>query len=155
VRPENNKVRKRMDYGLSSELLDNIIALSDVPLEERSGLIFVARFAGGKISGNGMHTHWKKLIKLADEGRYNDKGKYISKTIPRSDDILSLRIHDIRHMIGNTLVSNGKTLEEVAAVLGHTNTRITQRYSQVRRDVSDRALDDFMSIVRPKENTDV
>ena len=140
VKPENNKVRRRMEYGLTDELIEEVRGLSSVPLEDRTGYIFIAPRAGGKLMAQSVWWHWKRLVKLAD-----DKDS--------SDDTLSLRIHDIRHIIGNTLVSSGKTLEEVAAVLGHTNTTVTNRYSKVRRVVSDGALNDFMKIVRPSKES--
>lgn len=44
-----------------------------------------------------------------------------------------LRFHDAtRHTLGSTLVTEGLTLEEVAAVLGHRDYRSTQRYARVR-----------------------
>lgn len=148
VKAENNKVRKHMQYGLSQELVDSIEGLNyhielgvSVPLAERRGMVFTAPLAGGKMSGRSVWYHWKKITKLCEVSKTNN-----------TDDFAALRVHDIRHIIGNTLVSNGKTLEEVAAVLGHTSTAITQRYSKVRRTVSDNALDDFMSIVRPDED---
>ncbi len=147
IRPENNKVRRHMEYGLTQELVELIEAIPyilsldiDIPIAERRGRIFNAPLAGGKLTGRTVWYHWKKLIKLVDAGREDSD-------IPNSDDFLSLRIHDIRHIIGNTLVSNGKTLEEVAAVLGHTSTNVTKRYSKVRRTVSDRDFDDLFDVV--------
>lgn len=48
-----------------------------------------------------------------------------------------LRFHDAtRHTLGSTLVTEGMTLEEVAAVLGHRDVRSTARYARVRSDVA-------------------
>lgn len=46
-----------------------------------------------------------------------------------------LRFHDAtRHTLGSTLVSEGMTIEEVAAVLGHRDSRSTARYARVRNE---------------------
>lgn len=49
-----------------------------------------------------------------------------------------LRIHDLRHLIGGTLVSSGRTLEQVASVLeAYTSISVTRkRYSKVRQEVA-------------------
>ena len=48
-----------------------------------------------------------------------------------------LRFHDAtRHTLGSTLVTEGMTLEEVAAVLGHRDVRSTARYARVRSEVA-------------------
>lgn len=59
-----------------------------------------------------------------------------------------LRIHDLWHLIGGTLVSSGRTLEQVASVLGHTSISVTKRYSKVRQEVAAESLEDFFSRVR-------
>ena len=70
-----------------------------------------------------IRGHWAKLLKSAN--------------------IDHLRIHDLRHIIGSDLVSNNFTLEEVAQVLGHTSTSVTKRYSKVRQEKANEALDSF------------
>lgn len=80
-----------------------------------------------KMSNHTLRNHWKKVLKQVD---------------------VKLRIHDLRHIIGGTLVSNGKTLEHVASVLGHTSIAVTKRYSKVRQEVAAESLDDFFSRVR-------
>ena len=61
----------------------------------------------------------------------------------QSANIEHLRIHDLRHIIGSDLVSNNFTLEEIAQVLGHTSTSVTKRYSKVREEKANEALDSF------------
>ncbi|MBU0626050.1 tyrosine-type recombinase/integrase [Patescibacteria group bacterium] len=80
-----------------------------------------------------------------------DKSKQMSKETVRgpwakllkSANIEHLRIHDLRHIIGSDLVSNNHTLEEIAQVLGHTSTSVTKRYSKVRQNKTNEALDSF------------
>ncbi|MDY5384602.1 MAG: tyrosine-type recombinase/integrase, partial [Campylobacter sp.] len=57
---------------------------------------------------------------------------------------MHIRIHDLRHLIGGVLVSEGKTLEQIASILGHTSTSVTKRYSKVRQEVAAERLDEFL-----------
>ena len=61
---------------------------------------------------------------------------------------IKIRIHDLRHLIGGVLVSEGKTLEQIASILGHTSTNVTKRYSKVRREVAAESLDDFFKRIK-------
>ncbi|MBK9440751.1 MAG: tyrosine-type recombinase/integrase [Comamonadaceae bacterium] len=42
-----------------------------------------------------------------------------------------LRIHDLRHMYASFLVNSGRTLYEVQACLGHSDPKVTMRYSHL------------------------
>ncbi len=42
-----------------------------------------------------------------------------------------LRIHDLRHMYASLLVNSGRTLYEVQACLGHSDPKVTMRYSHL------------------------
>ena len=124
IKFENNKVRKPMTYKLSDEQLATLELIGF----QTSGNIFHAVTDKNKKMNNGtVRYHWK--IVLAELGMH-------------------LRIHDLRHLIGGTLVSSGKTLEQVASVLGHTSTSVTKRYSKVRQEVAAESLDDFFKTVR-------
>ena len=45
-----------------------------------------------------------------------------------------LRIHDLRHSFASALVADGATLHLVAKLLGHANTRVTERYAHLSND---------------------
>lgn len=45
--------------------------------------------------------------------------------------IESLRIHDLRHTFASFLVQNGVPIYQVSTLLGHSDTRITQRYAHI------------------------
>jgi integrase len=124
IQSENNKVRKPMTYKLSSEQLATLEAIDN----ESQGYVFHAiKDENKKMDKGTIRTHWEKII---------------------SELGIHLRMHDLRHLIGGTLVSSGKTLEQVASVLGHTSTSITKRYSKVRQEVAAESLDDFFKRVR-------
>jgi integrase len=42
-----------------------------------------------------------------------------------------VRIHDLRHSYASFLVNSGRTLYEVQQILGHSNPKVTQRYSHL------------------------
>lgn len=124
IKFENNKGRKPMTYKLGDELLEtlNIIGI------EKNGYVFHALTdKSNKMNKGTIRNHWEKVLQQLGT---------------------HLRIHDLRHLIGGTLVSHGKTLEQVASVLGHTSTSVTKRYSKVRQEVAAESLDDFFKRVR-------
>ena len=44
------------------------------------------------------------------------------------------RLHDLRHMYATFCVNNGCTIYEVSKLLGHADTRVTQRYSHLNSE---------------------
>jgi integrase len=46
-------------------------------------------------------------------------------------DLGHIRIHDLRHQYASMLVNNGRTLYEVQQILGHSTSKVTQRYSHL------------------------
>ena len=42
-----------------------------------------------------------------------------------------LRLHDLRHSYASFLVNNGRTLYEVQQLLGHSSSKVTERYSHL------------------------
>lgn len=124
IRFENNKVRKPMTYKLSDDLIKTLETMGI----QKSGFIFHGLTNKDKKMNKGtVRNHWEKVLEKVG---------------------VPVRIHDLRHIIGGTLVSNGKTLEQVASVLGHTSIGVTKRYSKVRQEVAAESLDDFFKRVR-------
>ena len=52
-----------------------------------------------------------------------------------------VRIHDLRHSFGATAADAGQSLIMIASLLGHAQTRTTERYANARRDVRQGAAD--------------
>lgn len=120
---ENNKARKAMRYKMTQS---QIGALPDIEIKE--GYIFTAFNDKTKPLNEGtLRPHWLEVVKRAN--------------------IENFRLHDLRHLIGGQLVSAGHSLEQIASVLGHTTTAVTQRYSKVRETVANEALNDFFTRV--------
>ena len=46
-------------------------------------------------------------------------------------DLGHIRVHDLRHSYSSFLVNSGRTLYEVQQILGHSNPKVTQRYSHL------------------------
>ena len=46
-------------------------------------------------------------------------------------DLGHVRIHDLRHQYASFLVNSGRTLYEVQQILGHSTSKVTQRYSHL------------------------
>ena len=114
-----NKAGVTMQYKLRNNIIE---ALEN--FNKKSPFVFHALTSHSKqLSKETVRGHWTKLLNNAD--------------------IEHLRIHDLRHIIGSDLVSNHHTLEEVAQVLGHTSTSVTKRYSKVRQNRTNEALDSF------------
>jgi integrase len=42
-----------------------------------------------------------------------------------------LRIHDLRHQFASFLVNDGRTIYEVQKILGHSDTKVTERYAHL------------------------
>ena len=124
IKFENNKVRKPMTYKLTPELIATLEKFE----VKKSKFIFHAQIdINKKMSKETVRNHWNKILQQLD---------------------IKIRMHDLRHLIGGILVSSGKTLEQVASVLGHTSTSVTKRYSKVREEVAAESLDDFFKRVR-------
>lgn len=53
------------------------------------------------------------------------------KTLAEKIGVPDLRIHDLRHTFASFLVQKGVPIYQVSTLLGHSDTRITQRYAHV------------------------
>ncbi len=60
-----------------------------------------------------------------------------------------LRLHDIRHMLGTTLVQNGVPIQDISRMLGHSSITITeQRYAKTSKEQASRAINAFNGLMR-------
>ncbi len=134
-----NKVRKKMVYPLRDELKEVLLPLLE---DKDSDYIF-----SNKVTTNNLDS-----VRTIPTSRIRDEWDRILKSVGITHLVtgksrgMALRLHDIRHIIGNTLVDNGVPIEHIAKVLGHTSTAMTHRYSKVSLQVADTALDVFSKV---------
>lgn len=59
-----------------------------------------------------------------------------------------LRVHDLRHTFASLLVNSGRTLYEVQQILGHTTSKVTERYSHLSSETLRNAAS-MASVLKP------
>jgi len=113
-----SKIRKKQEYPLIEPLEDVLLNITD-----RYGYIFKGEKTE-HVSSDTFRRHWKKLLKKAG--------------------IEKMRIHDTRHLIGNTLVNKGESLENISKLLGHSSISVTKRYAKTTLATVDKSLHNYM-----------
>lgn len=88
----------------------------------KTGFVFPGKTTE-HITESTFRRHWKKVISRAC--------------------IEKMRIHDTRHLLGNTMINRGESLENIGKVLGHSSTAVTKRYSKTSLQTADRLLSDY------------
>lgn len=111
-----SKNRKRQEYPLIEPLESFLVEYGT----KKHGFIFEGEKTP-HVTDDTFRRHWKKVLKLAD----------IDK---------KMRIHDSRHLLGNTMVNQGETLEALGKVLGHSSVTVTKRYAKTNLATADRVL---------------
>jgi integrase len=125
IRPETHKIRKTARYTLDDELLEEL--LNYQAKETADGLVFKSSKTGGKLSGVPERI-WHKLREEIGAPE--------------------LHIHDIRHILGVTLINNNVPIEIISKTLGHTQITTTQRYSRMKEEMAARGVEAFLGIVK-------
>lgn len=114
-----SKIRRRQEYPLLKPLED---FLKDFGIH-KTGYIFKGETTP-HITKNTFRNHWIKLLKNAN--------------------IEKMRIHDTRHLLGNTMVNKGFTLEAVGKSLGHSSIAVTKRYAKTSLNTANDVLNSYM-----------
>lgn len=70
------------------------------------------------------------------------------KWVAKKAGVEDVRLHDLRHTYASYLVSNGRTLEEVGRLLGHTQAQTTLRYAHFADDPLRKATETMGSLVK-------
>jgi len=65
----------------------------------------------------------------------------------KSAEIEDFRWHDMRHDTASTLARDGKTMKEIAEILGHKSLASTDRYTHLCTDHKSQLLNDTMNKV--------
>jgi len=104
IRATNTKARRRRSVPLNDSA---IAVLNELGTREKGGRLFVGR--RGALST--ISKVWDRLRKKAG--------------LPH------LRLHDLRHQFASFLVNDGRTLYEVQQILGHSSSKVTERYAHL------------------------
>jgi integrase len=62
-------------------------------------------------------------------------------TARKRADLPDVRMHDLRHSMASNMVNSGRSIYEVAKVLGHTQLKTSQRYSHLSQETLLAAVD--------------
>jgi integrase len=96
-----------------------VALLLDMNARARDGAIYVFPGVDGKPLTS-IKTAWRNLMVRSQ--------------------IEDFRIHDLRHTFASRLISEGASLSEVGALLGHTQSATTFRYAHLSLDAQERTL---------------
>jgi len=119
IEDKYSKIRRRQEYPLLKPLEE---FLKDFKCLKK-GYIFKGEKTPN-VTANTFRRHWKQVIKNAG--------------------IENMRIHDTRHLLGNTLVNRGESLENIGKLLGHSSVAVTKRYAKTTLNTVDRLLNDYI-----------
>lgn len=114
-----SKIRRRQEYPLLKPLED---FFKDFGIH-KTGFVFKGETTQ-HITKNTFRRHWVKLLENAE--------------------IEKMRIHDTRHLLGNTMVNKGQSLEAIGKVLGHSSTQVTKRYAKTSLNTANEVLNGYL-----------
>ena len=80
------------------------------------------------------------------KGHLNDLRKPFMKVCAAAK-IDGLRIHDLRHSFASFAVMSGASLYDVSKLLGHSDTKMTQRYAHLSDDCLQKASDQVSRVI--------
>ncbi|WP_373072111.1 tyrosine-type recombinase/integrase [Sulfurimonas sp.] len=115
------KNRRNQEFPLNP-LLEKFLLSYD---QKSSGLIFTAHKDRTKpLSQETFRRHWKKLIDSLG---------------------INMRIHDSRHLLGNTMINKGYSLEAIGKTMGHSSVHVTKRYAKTDLNTANDVLSDYLN----------
>ena len=120
IEDKYSKIRRRQEYPLLKPLEDFLLEYSI----NKRGFIFTGETTD-YVTSNTFRRHWHEVTKNAG--------------------IENMRIHDTRHLLGNTLVNRGESLENIGKVLGHSSVAVTKRYAKTNLQTADKLLNDYIN----------
>ncbi|MCT7467888.1 tyrosine-type recombinase/integrase [Aliarcobacter cryaerophilus] len=121
----NTKGKKQLDFIIDDYLLEAIKSQAKLRGVDLSAKSNVKVFTYNKET---VRIHFQNLLKALN--------------LPK------LRLHDIRHMLGTTLVQNGVPIQDISRMLGHSSIAITeQRYAKTNKDQAGRATTAFNALM--------
>jgi len=103
---------------------------------------------------NGIKRTGSPYVFPSDEGHQQDIKKAWA-TIRKRAGIEDVRIHDLRHQFASVLVSAGQSLAIIGALLGHTQSKTTERYAHLFDEPLRKATDAAGAILSGKPKAEV
>jgi integrase len=111
IRATNSKSRKLRSVPLNDSAVE---VLNSLDTRDDGGPLFV--------SSRGRKRHeTKQFTTIAKQW----------DRIRKAAELPHLRLHDLRHQFASFLVNDGRTLYEVQAILGHSSSKVTERYAHL------------------------
>ncbi|MYN04391.1 tyrosine-type recombinase/integrase [Pseudoduganella sp. DS3] len=98
----------------------------------------------GRLGTEGNSKHL--FINLQTRGRLTVVNKVWGRLRIKAG-LPHLRLHDLRHQFASFLVNDGRTLYEVQQLLGHADSKVTQRYSHLSQKTLERAANSASSVL--------
>jgi len=106
IRATNSKSRKLRGVPLNDSAVE---ILNSLETKGEEGPLFISSRSGEAFTT--IAKQWDRIRKLAGLAR--------------------MRLHDLRHEFASLLVNDGRTLYEVRAILGHSSSKVTERYAHL------------------------
>jgi integrase len=116
---------------------------ADVNLEQRVFTIRATNSKSRKVRSVPLNDSAVEVLNGLDtkdkggplfRGKRGEPLKYVAKVwagVRAEADLPHLRLHDLRHQFASFLVNDGRTLYEVQAILGHSSSKVTERYAHL------------------------
>jgi len=108
VQATNSKSKQRRSIPLNDAAL---AVLAELESEGKSEWLFLSCHGNGNQRMKTVNKVWQK--------------------IRRDAGLPWLRLHDLRHNFASMLVNSGRTLYEVQQILGHSDSKVTERYAHL------------------------
>lgn len=137
---------------------------SDIDLEQKIFLVRATNSKSKRIRAVPLNESAMEVLHQLDTREYlfinTQTGKpytAIAKVwhrIRKKAGLEHLRLHDLRHQYASFLVNSGRTLYEVQQILGHSDSKVTERYShlsmKILLEASDSASAKIKKAMQPK-----
>jgi len=122
IRSKSSKSKRRRSVPLNDIALSVLDELKDAG--GKSGPLFV----GKRGPYRHLNRNWARICEAAD--------------------LQGLRLHDLRHSYASMLVNAGHSLYEVQQALGHSDPKVTMRYSHLSKETLQKAADSAAERIR-------
>ena len=131
VQATNSKSKRRRSIPLNDAAM---ALLAELAPKRRSEWLFNSRHGDGRGRMTTIDKVWQQI--RAEAG------------------LPSFRLHDLRHNFASMLVNSGRTLYEVQQILGHSDSKVTERYAHLStktlQEAANTASDSVNAALNPR-----